>query len=86
MFDTLLDIVFSPALWLSIILMLVYGFAFYLWRGGPIRQLGRDFVAGLVGFVVGQLAGTILHFRLLQVGQIYLVPLSALCWPSCWAA
>jgi hypothetical protein len=76
-FDIILDIVFSPALWLSIVLTLVYGMAFYLWRGGPIRQLGRDLVAGLVGFVLGQLAGTILHFRLLQVGQIYLVPATA---------
>jgi len=73
-FDIVLDIVFSPALWLSIALTLVYGMVFYLWRGGPIRQLGRDLVVALIGFVVGQLAGTILHLRLLQVGQIYFMP------------
>lgn len=68
--DALLDLVLSPALWLGVAIAVVCSVAFYAWRGGGLRQLGRDLVAGLVGFGLGQLAGTWLGFDWLRVGQV----------------
>ncbi len=72
-FDLLLDIVLAPALWLSIALALVYGWLFYGWRGGGWRQLGRDLVAGLAGFGLGQLTGMLFGISWLVVGQVQLL-------------
>ncbi len=69
-FDALLDLVLSPALWLGVTIAAACSVVFYGWRGGGLRQLGRDLVAGLVGFGLGQLAGTWLGFDWLRVGQV----------------
>jgi hypothetical protein len=71
--DLLLDIAFSPALWLSAALGTVYSLLFYAWRGGQWRQLGRDLLAGLAGFALGQLAGPFLPLGRLAVGQVYVL-------------
>lgn len=68
--DFLLDIVLSPAIWFSVALALTYSLLFHLWRGGGWRQLGRDLLAGLAGFGAGQLIGSLLGLRVLQVGQV----------------
>ena len=71
--DLVLDIALSPALWLSVGLALVYSVLFYGWLGGGWRQLARDLVAGLVGFGVGQVIGTLLRTSWLQLGQVQLL-------------
>jgi uncharacterized membrane protein YjjP (DUF1212 family) len=70
LFDGVMDVVLSPALWLSVAVAAVCGVAFYGWRGGSKRQFGRDVVAALVGFGAGQLAGIYLQLDLLRMGQI----------------
>jgi hypothetical protein len=68
--DGALDVILSPAGWLSVAVAVVCSVVFYGWRGGGAGQLGRDVVAGLLGFGIGQLAGTYLQIDLLRVGQI----------------
>jgi uncharacterized membrane protein YeaQ/YmgE (transglycosylase-associated protein family) len=71
--DLALDVALSPALWLSILLGLVYGALFTLWRGGGWRQAWRDLVAGVVGFGFGQLLAMLLPLPSPQVGEVHLL-------------
>ena len=71
--DLALDIVLSPALWLSVLFGVVYSVLFTLWRGGGWRQALRDLVAGVVGFGAGQLLATLLPLPSPQVGEAHLL-------------
>jgi hypothetical protein len=71
--DTIMDVVLSPSLWLGLALALSYSALFYGWQRGGARQLGRDMLAGCVGFGLGQLAGVLLGMNLLVVGQVQLL-------------
>jgi hypothetical protein len=71
--DGALDLLLSPALWLSVVVAILVSLAFTAWRGGDLRQLGRDLVAGLIGFGAGQLLGSLLPFELLRIGEVYIV-------------
>ncbi len=71
--DGALDLLLSPALWLSIVVAILVSLAFTAWRGGGLRQAGLDLLAGLIGFGGGQLLGSLLPFKLLRIGEVYLV-------------
>jgi hypothetical protein len=68
--DGVTDVVLSPALWLSVVIAVVFSVLFYAWRGGGARQLGRDLVASLLGFGAGQLIGVYLQLDLPRLGEI----------------
>ena len=62
-----------PAPGFSVLLALIYSLLFSaLWWGGW-RQTGRDLLAGLVGFALGQLLGSLLDFQWLRVGEVQLL-------------
>ncbi len=71
--DLALDVVLSPALWLSLLFGLIYAVLFTLWRGGGWRQGLRDLVAGVLGFGVGQIIASLLPLPTLQVGEVHLL-------------
>jgi hypothetical protein len=71
--DGALDLLLSPALWLSIVVAILVSLAFTAWRGGGLHQMGLDLLAGLIGFGVGQLLGAILPFELLRIGEVHIV-------------
>jgi hypothetical protein len=71
--DRFLDFVLSPALWLSLALALLVSLAFTAWRGGDLRQLLRDLLAGIVGFAAGQFVGFLLGFPWLRVGRVHVL-------------
>lgn len=71
--DWVLDIVLSPALWLSVVLSLAYSTLFTLWRWAGWRQWGRDLLAGLIGFGVGQVAGMLAGLPWLRLGEVQLL-------------
>lgn len=71
--DRLLDVAFSPALWLAALLAFSYSTLFTLWRGAGWRSWGRDLLAGLVGFGAGQIAGMGLGSAWLRVGDVQLL-------------
>jgi len=68
--DGVMDVVLSPALWLSVAVAVACSVLFYGWRGGGARQLGRDIVVSLLGFGIGQLAATYLQLDFLRLGQV----------------
>jgi hypothetical protein len=70
--DTLMDVLLSHGLWLSALLVLIYALLFSAWRWGGWRQLGRDVLAGLLGFAAGQLIGTLGGLNWLRIGQVHL--------------
>jgi len=72
-YDGVMDVILSPALWLSVLVAIVCSVLFYGWRGGGVRQLGRDVVVGLLGFGVGQLAGIYFQLDLFRLGQVRLL-------------
>lgn len=72
-FDLALDVALSPGLWLSILLAVIYSLLFSAWRWAGWGQLGRDVLAGLLGFAVGQLIGTLAGFDLGRIGQVQLL-------------
>jgi uncharacterized membrane protein YjjP (DUF1212 family) len=69
-----LDVLLSPALWLSVGLGMACGLLFHIWRGGGWRWLLADFLAGVVGFALGQVAGTLLRVDWLLIGQVQVLP------------
>jgi uncharacterized membrane protein YjjP (DUF1212 family) len=72
--EAALDVLLSPALWLSVGLGLACGLLFHIWRGGGWRWLLADLLAGVVGFAVGQVVGTLLNLDRLLIGQVQTVP------------
>ena len=74
MIETALDIVFSPAVWLTLGLGLSCGLLAFLLRGGSGHQLIGDLMAGMVGFSTGQLLGLLLGLDWLLIGQVRPVP------------
>ena len=72
--ETLLDLLLAPALWLSLGLGLIAGVLFHLWRRGGWRRFWRDLLAGMLGFVAGQLLGGLLGNERLLIGQTQFVP------------
>ena len=68
-----LDVALSPTLWLSAFLAVALSLLFHLWRGGGRRQLGRDLLAGLAGFAVGQVLGMRLRLPDLRLGDVQLI-------------
>ncbi|MCU0502212.1 MAG: hypothetical protein MUC51_10685 [Anaerolineae bacterium] len=74
MIEPALDVLLSPTLWLCAGLGLACGLLFHIWRGGGWRWLLVDFLAGVVGFGVGQTAGTLLRIDRLLIGQVQVVP------------
>jgi hypothetical protein len=72
-FDLALDVVLSPGLWLSVLLALIYSLLFSAWRWAGWGQLGRDVLAGLLGFAAGQLIGTLASFNWGRIGQVQLL-------------
>jgi hypothetical protein len=72
--DTALDGLLSPALWLSLIMGLSVGVLFHVLAGGGWRWVGRDLLAAVIGFGVGQLTGGFLGNNRLLIGQVQVVP------------
>jgi uncharacterized membrane protein YeaQ/YmgE (transglycosylase-associated protein family) len=68
-----LDLLLSPALWLSVLLTALVSLAFTGWRGGGARQAIRDLLAGLIGFAAGQVVGRFLGIDWLRLGQVYVL-------------
>jgi len=70
-----------PYVLLSFLLGGVYGTLFHLWRGKTLRDLAIYFLTGIIGFGVGQLAGSLLGLTFLMLGPVHI----ALATVSSWA-
>ena len=71
--DRLLNLALSPALWLSVLLAVIYSTLFTIWRGGGFKQWLLDLLAGLIGFGLGQLAAGLFRSTLVRVGDVHVL-------------
>lgn len=70
----------SPSLLLILILSLVYGALFHLWRGRTWGDLGLFLLVALVGMLIAQPLGTVLGLNILKIGSTYLLEGTVLAW------
>lgn len=70
----------ASGLVLGFLLASIYGAAFHLIFGGPLRRLFLYLVAAWLGFFIGQFIGDFLNFELLKLGKIHLAAASAGAW------
>jgi hypothetical protein len=63
----------APALVFSLILASIYAVVFYLWRGRRSRDLLFFWLASVVGFASGQLAGQVWGFVPWTIGQVHAI-------------
>jgi hypothetical protein len=63
----------APALALSVALASAYAAAFYLWRGRRLRDLLFFWLASVVGFAAGQVAGQMLDTIPWTIGQVHII-------------
>jgi hypothetical protein len=63
----------TPALLFSLLLASVYATLFHLWKGRRLRDLLFFWLAAVVGFSSGQVAGQMLELIPRTVGQIHII-------------
>jgi hypothetical protein len=63
----------APALIMSLVLAPAYAAAFHLWLGRSIRDLLFYWLAAVVGFASGQVAGYLLDFVPWTIGQVHII-------------
>lgn len=71
-----------PYVLLSCLLGGVYGMLFHLWRGKTLRDLIIYFLTGIIGFVAGQILGSLLGLNFFLLGPIHIVLATAASWVS----
>jgi len=69
-----------PALVMILVLSILYGALFHLWKGVSLRDLGAYILFALLGFIAGQLIGAGLHLDVLKLGQVHLIEGSLFAW------
>lgn len=67
-----------PVLVLALVLGVLYAAVFHALRGRTIGELPLFTAASLAGIAAGQMAATLLHHRLLMVGELHFVEATAL--------
>lgn len=75
-----------PYLLLSFLLGAVYGTVFHLWRGENFKDLALYFVAGILGFILGQAVGNILGLEFLLIGPLHIVEATLVSWAGLFVA
>jgi len=71
---------FIPWLVLSLTIATVYSAIFHLLSGQTMRQLFGAWLAGLLGFAVGQGLAVAFGWWDIRVGELHLLAASACCW------
>ncbi len=69
-----------PAFAIILILSVIYGALFHLWKGKSWRDMGLFILFALIGFLIGQLVGTLLQLDVLMLGQVHLVEGTIFAW------
>ncbi len=74
-----MNLIFSPALFLSVLLAIGYACLLHLWSGRNLRELLLFLLMALLGFGLGQLLGGWSQAPG-QIGQVHMVEASAGAW------
>ena len=64
------DLLLSPSLLLTVLMVLIFTALFHLWKGRTLKDLGIYFLAAFLGFLVGQVVGLITPWHALVIGQV----------------
>ena len=64
----------SPALVLGFLFATLYGALGHLILGGDARRLAFFLIAGWFGFIVGQIAASVMNVSVLDIGLLHLFP------------
>jgi len=75
-----------PALALSVLIASILSVVFFIWSGKTARDLAAYWVAGVLGFLVGQWLAVALGFHFIVLGQVHLVEGGVLCILSLFVA
>lgn len=75
-----------PAVVLSLVIATLCALVFYVLRGKALRQLAAYWVAGLIGFFVGQWLAGVMGWRFLVVGQVHPLEGVILALAACYTA
>lgn len=70
----------ASGLVLGFLLASIYGAAFHLVFGGPIKRIIVYLVAAWLGFFIGQFIGDFMNFEVLKLGKIHLASASLGAW------
>lgn len=71
-----------PFLLFSLLLGGIYGTLFHLWRGKTIRDLILYFFTGIIGFILGQVLGSLLGLNIFMIGPLHMVEATGVSWIS----
>jgi len=69
-----------PAVIIILILSILYGALFHLWKGKTWRDVGLFILVALAGFIVGQLLGVFLQLDFLKLGQVHIIEGTLFAW------
>jgi hypothetical protein len=72
----------SPVILLGTSVATLYAALFHLLAGRTWRQIVLYWLLSLVGFMLGQLAGELLHAGLPMLGQLHIIPASLASWAA----
>ena len=69
-----------PLLVLSAVIATLYSALFHLLWGETFKELGISWLAGLIGFGLGQALASSVNWGDVRIGELHLVAASAICW------
>ncbi len=75
-----MDLLLSPSLVFSVLLASLYGAIFHFIWGRTWRELGLYWIAGVIGFAVGQAVFSLLGFSVYLIGEVRVVESSLVSW------
>lgn len=76
----------SPYFLLSFLIGGVYGAIFHLWRGKSPVDVIYYFVAGVIGFGIGQSVAAFLGWSFFLIGPLHIIEASLCAWASLFLA
>jgi len=69
-----------PAIAIIVLLSIIDGALFHLWKGKTWRDLGFFILFALIGFIIGQIIGALLQLDVLKLGQVHVVEGTIFAW------
>ncbi len=74
------SLLIPPALAIILLIAVLYGAIFHLWKGRNWRDLGNFILVSILGFTLGQIIGILLQLDVLQLGQVHLIEGTIFAW------